>query len=142
AQRQVSIHVEGALPTMIGARGDATQVEQALTNLVVNAIQASPEGGEVTVEACLTRAAPPSDPAGVERVFARVDVRDRGAGIAPEHGPRIFEPFFTTKDVGEGTGLGLSVAYGIARDHGGWIAVDSVPGQGTCFSLFLAAPPG
>jgi len=142
AQRQVSIHVGSALQAPVAVRGDATQVEQALTNLLVNAIQASSAGGEVTVEACMTRAAPPSGSAGIERAYARVDVRDRGAGIASEHGPRIFEPFFTTKDVGEGTGLGLSVAYGIARDHGGWIAVDSVPGQGTCFSLFLAAAPG
>ena len=142
AQRQISIQVGNALQRPVAARGDAAQVEQALTNLVVNAIQASPAGGEVTVEARLTRAAPPSDDGGAERTYARVDVSDRGAGIPSEHGPRIFEPFFTTKDVGEGTGLGLSVAYGIARDHGGWIAVDSVPGQGSCFTLFLAVAPG
>jgi len=142
AQREVAIHVGTILQAAIVARGDATQVEQAITNLVVNAIQASPSGGAVTVEACLTRAIPPAGAAGVERAYARVDVRDQGPGIAPEHGPRIFEPFFTTKDVGEGTGLGLSVAYGIARDHGGWIAVDSVPGQGSRFSLFLPATAG
>jgi len=64
-------------------------------------------------------------------------VRDRGQGIAPEHLPHVFEPFFTTKDIGSGTGLGLSVAYGIASDHGGWIDVASEPGQGSTFALFL-----
>jgi signal transduction histidine kinase len=64
-------------------------------------------------------------------------VRDTGAGIAPEHLQHVFEPFFTTKDVGEGTGLGLAVAYGIIREHGGWIAVESRVGFGTTFSVFL-----
>jgi signal transduction histidine kinase len=62
---------------------------------------------------------------------------DQGAGIALEILPRIFEPFFTTKDVGEGTGLGLSVVYGIVRDHGGLVDVHSAPGQGSRFTAFL-----
>ncbi len=64
-------------------------------------------------------------------------VRDTGGGIAPEHLQHVFEPFFTTKDVGEGTGLGLAVAYGIIREHGGWITVDSRIGRGTAFSVFV-----
>jgi signal transduction histidine kinase len=72
----------------------------------------------------------------------RLRVRDEGHGIAAEHLPRVFEPFFTTKDVGEGTGLGLAVTYGIVREHGGWIAVASDVGRGTTFSVYLPAPEG
>jgi len=68
-----------------------------------------------------------------------VSVHDNGQGIAPEHVPRLFEPFFTTKDIGEGTGLGLSVAHGIVAEHGGWIAVESELGKGSSFRVFL--PP-
>jgi signal transduction histidine kinase len=64
-------------------------------------------------------------------------VRDTGGGISEKHRQRLFEPFFTTKDVGEGTGLGLSVSLGIVREHGGWISVASTPGVGSCFSVFL-----
>jgi signal transduction histidine kinase len=77
---------------------------------------------------------------GPEAEWVRVDVADEGEGIAPDVLHRVFEPFFTTKDVGEGTGLGLSVSYGLIRDHGGWISVSSEPGSGSCFSIFL--PPG
>jgi signal transduction histidine kinase len=76
---------------------------------------------------------------GGEGDYVRLDVVDEGSGIASEVLPHIFEPFFTTKGVGEGTGLGLSVSYGIVRDHGGWIAVDTAPGKGSRFSVFLPA---
>ena len=66
-----------------------------------------------------------------------LSVADTGQGIAPEHLTRIFDPFFTTKEVGEGTGLGLAVSHGIIEHHGGLIEVDSAPGQGTCFRVFL-----
>ena len=141
AQRRVSVHVgEGNAP--VAGRGDAAQVEQALANLVANAIQVSPAGAEVDVDVDLVRTTPPHEIGGPERAFARVSVHDQGQGIVPGNEARIFDPFFTTKDVGEGTGLGLSVAYGIARDHGGWIAVDSQPGHGSRFSLFLPAAAG
>jgi len=68
---------------------------------------------------------------------AVVRVQDHGLGIAPDTWPRIFEPFFTTRDVGVGTGLGLSVVFGIVQDHGGWIAVDTSPGEGTTMSVYL-----
>ena len=69
----------------------------------------------------------------------RLAVVDEGSGIAPENLVRVFEPFFTTKDVGEGTGLGLSVCYGIVEEHGGWIAVDSNLGKGSRFTVYLPA---
>jgi two-component system NtrC family sensor kinase len=116
---------------------DAVQIEQALTNLVVNAIQAMPDGGKVTVLAGRERARPPADHGGAEGDWIVVRVVDHGQGIAAADLAQVFEPFFTTKDVGRGTGLGLSVSYGIARDHGGWIDVESTPGQGACFALFL-----
>jgi len=116
---------------------DAGQIEQTVTNLVVNAVQASPEGGEVDVRVTRERAGPPTDPGDGEAEWIAVRVRDRGQGIAPEHLSHVFEPFFTTKDVGSGTGLGLSVAYGIASDHGGWIDVASKPRHGSTFALFL-----
>jgi signal transduction histidine kinase len=119
------------------ARIDASQIQQALANIVVNAIQALPEGGRLAVRVATERARPPSDPSQPESEWVCITVRDEGPGIAPEHLPRIFEPFFTTKDVGQGTGLGLSVAHGIVTDHGGWLGVESTPGDGTTFRVFL-----
>jgi signal transduction histidine kinase len=124
--RRRSVEVEVELgPAPMSALVNASEIEQVISNLVVNAIQASREGGRVRVRAHRDDAA------------ARIVIEDRGHGIAPEHLPRIFDPFFTTKGVGEGTGLGLSVTYGIVRDHGGAIDVTSEPGQGTCFTVRL-----
>ncbi len=135
-KRGVVLHLDdsgGANVTEI----DAGQIEQAITNLVVNAVQATPGGGRIDVEVTREHAAPPSGSGGSPGEWIAVRVRDQGGGIAPEHLPHIFEPFYTTKDVGSGTGLGLSVAYGIATDHGGWIDVDSRYGRGTTFALML-----
>lgn len=110
----------------------AGRINQVFLNLVTNAIQACSAGGTVTVR---TR---PGVHDGVT-----VEVVDTGSGIAPEHRARLFEPFFTTKPVGQGTGLGLSVSYGIIRDHGGTIEVDSELGHGTIFRVRLPShPPG
>ncbi len=114
------------------AEVDPAQLEQALTNLVVNAVQASSPGGEVVVAADQREVVSPK---GEPRVVACLEVRDHGSGIAPEDLDRIFEPFFTTKDVGEGTGLGLAVAHGIVNDHGGFIRAASDRGNGTTFSI-------
>jgi signal transduction histidine kinase len=104
---------------------DATQIEQVLINLIQNAIQATPSGGRLTV--MLRRAS--------ETIA--IAVQDTGTGISPENMRRIFDPFFTTKPPGEGTGLGLSVSYGIIARHGGQIKVDSEPGKGTTFTILL-----
>jgi signal transduction histidine kinase len=116
---------------------DASLIEQALTNLVVNAIQAMPTGGTITVGLSVAVVSPPADLAQARAEYVCLYVEDQGVGMSPEHLAHVFEPFFTTKDVGEGTGLGLSVAYGIARDHGGWIEAVSDPKKGSRFSIYL-----
>ncbi len=121
----------------VAVEGDPNQLEQVIANLIINSVQAMPNGGPVTVKVTNTRATPPADMRGPEAAYARLDVRDHGPGIPADVLPRVFEPFFTTKSVGDGNGLGLPVAWGILRDHHGWIAVDSKVGDGTTFSLFL-----
>jgi two-component system, NtrC family, sensor kinase len=103
------------------------KIDQLFLNLLLNSIQACAPQGVVKVQ---TRVEP-------DRRGVVIEVRDNGQGIAPDHLPHIFEPFFTTKAVGQGRGLGLSVCYGIVRDHGGVIEVESAPGQGSVFRVRL-----
>jgi signal transduction histidine kinase len=116
--------------------GDERLLSQVFVNLLLNAIDATPPGGTLTVVTC-----PAERPLSAWRVaqgataWLEVQVSDTGAGIAPDDRLRIFDPFFTTKP--NGTGLGLSVAYGIVYDHQGCIDVDSEPGQGACFRVSL-----
>jgi two-component system, NtrC family, sensor kinase len=135
-KRGVKLALEEEQPAL-KAEVDGGQVQQALTNLVVNGIQAMPSGGCLTVRVACANEKPPPEVGGEVGPFAQVVVQDEGPGIPADLIPRVFEPFFTTKDVGEGTGLGLSVAHGIVRDHGGWIAVESELGKGTRFALHL-----
>lgn len=121
-------------------RADRRQLEQVLMNLVVNARDAMPQGGDVTIEAenlnldsTLHR-----DRANVAPgEYVSIKVIDQGAGIARDRLGKIFEPFYTTKKTGEGTGLGLSMVYGIVKQTGGFVFVDTVPGQGTSFQVLL-----
>jgi signal transduction histidine kinase/CheY-like chemotaxis protein len=119
---------------------DQGQVEQVVINLVVNARDAMPEGGTLTIRTGNLTAAAPM-PAVGEMLpagdYARIDIVDTGSGIAPEIIDRIFEPFFSTKPVGAGTGLGLATVYGIVKQSGGHVAIDSKLGAGTTFSIFL-----
>jgi signal transduction histidine kinase len=140
-KRDVDLRLSPGAEEPAIAAVDVAQVEQALANLVVNGIHASRHGGALVVRTERARRKPPAVHGGAEADFVRVSVEDSGDGIAAEHLPHIFEPFFTTKDVGEGTGLGLSVAYGIMEDHGGWIDVESEIGKGSRFSLYFAAAP-
>ncbi len=125
---------------------DPDQISQVLLNLTVNAIEAMPEGGKLTIDGeFLTRPYP--DQTGRQGSFVALTIQDTGVGIAPEHLGRVFDPFFTTKEVGAGTGLGLSVSYGIVQEHGGWIEMQSATGEGTCVRVFLpvaeaSASPG
>jgi signal transduction histidine kinase len=134
-KRGVSVVVAGS-DDGTKANVEVGQLQQVITNLVMNAVQATSAGGRVEVALTSQRARAPEGDA-PEQSCLCLRVKDTGAGIAAEHLPRIFEPFFTTKDIGEGTGLGLAVTYGIVRDHGGWITVDSAAGKGTTFSIFL-----
>ncbi|MGN6109673.1 MAG: sensor histidine kinase [Kofleriaceae bacterium] len=124
--------------------GDALRVEaddgqltQVLTNLVVNAIQATPEGGQVSIAVRPTPPTPPPYVGSAERAWMAIDVRDTGSGMDEVTRSRVFEPFYTTKDIGEGTGLGLSVSWGIVREHGGWIDIASEPAAGSTFTVYL-----
>lgn len=127
-------------PVLGAIKADKRQLEQVIMNLVVNARDAMPEGGEIRIETeAITLDAP------LERNRARVPpgeyvgvrVKDDGVGIPPDKLQKVFEPFFTTKRTGEGTGLGLSTAYGIVKQTGGYIFVDSTPAVGTCFTLLF-----
>jgi PAS domain S-box-containing protein len=118
---------------------DPVQIQQVLMNLCLNARDAMAEGGTLTVE---TANADVPRPPGVdseapEGGFVRVSVSDTGVGMTEEVRTKIFEPFFTTKDVGQGTGLGLAVVYGVARAHGGWVDCSSTPGVGSRFDVYL-----
>ena len=127
-------------PQMI--RADRRQLEQVIVNLVVNARDAMPEGGTIMVE---TRAEYLSEDVVRDRArltpgeYVVIEVRDSGVGIASEGLAKIFEPFYTTKKTGEGTGLGLSTAYGIVKQTGGYIFADSAPGEGAVFTLYFPA---
>ena len=116
---------------------DAGQIEQVLTNLTLNAIQAMPGGGHVQVEVTRRRLTSPDQPDAFARDYVCLAIRDEGTGIAAENTPNLFEPFFTTKSFGEGTGLGLSISYGIVQEHGGYIDVQSKRGSGSCFTVYL-----
>lgn len=109
------------------------KINQVFLNVLLNAVQASQQGGAIEVRTH------PDDAASGGGVI--IEVQDAGCGIKPEHLPHIFDPFFTTKPVGQGTGLGLSVSYGIIRDHGGSIEVESELGRGTLFRIRLPLGP-
>ena len=121
------------------ARGDASKLLQVLTNLTNNAHESMPGGGIVTLAVGSRRATAPADMArDISRDYVYVEVQDEGAGIPTHQMPHIFDTFYTTKQ--GGSGLGLSVSYRIASEHGGWIAAASEPGAGSCFTLFLPQP--
>jgi signal transduction histidine kinase len=118
---------------------DEGQIQQALANLVVNAIHATSSTGEVTIGIDRETVQPPAEHGGPPATYLCLSVSDTGHGMDAETKARVFEPFFTTKGVGEGTGLGLSVTYGIVREHGGWLAIESAQGVGSTFSIYLAS---
>ena len=119
---QIVVDMDENLPIV---NGDPAQLNQVLINVVVNAIQAMPSGGTLTIKTMRTQGR------------ASIIVQDTGPGIEEENQDKIFLPFFTTKEVDEGTGLGLSVVYGIVNEHGGSIEVSSKKGHGSTFDIML-----
>ncbi|HZY42689.1 MAG TPA: ATP-binding protein, partial [Anaerolineae bacterium] len=117
---QVRAQLQPDLPPILGAPDQLTQV---LLNLVINAIEAMPEGGELNLGTT------------IDEGWLHIAVRDTGPGIGPDEAAKIFEPFYTTK--ANGTGLGLAVSYGIIQRHGGRIEVGGAPGRGTTFTIVL-----
>ncbi|MEW6738822.1 MAG: ATP-binding protein [Nitrospirota bacterium] len=113
--------------------GDADRLEQVFRNLIANAIDAMPDGGNIYIDARIPSERPD---------FLLVRIKDEGEGIAEENLHRIFDPFFTTKKLGKGSGLGLSICYGIIKNHGGDITVKSVLNSGTIFSVYLPLRQG
>jgi two-component system NtrC family sensor kinase len=113
-------------PNLPLAYGNAVKLQQIFTNLILNARDAIPEGGRITLFTAST-----------DEDTIVIEIADTGMGIAPENVAKIYDPFYTTKGVGRGTGLGLAVSYGIVQEHSGHIAVESTPGKGTTFRITL-----
>jgi two-component system, cell cycle sensor histidine kinase and response regulator CckA len=138
-----SIELEKNYPANLQTiRGDATQMHQVLLNLCINARDAMPEGGTLTLEAentVLTGDHPDLGTDAEPGPYVVWRITDTGSGIAPENLERIFEPFFSTKGPDQGTGLGLSTAFGIVKGHDGFLRVSSVQGVGSTFSIYLPA---
>jgi nitrogen-specific signal transduction histidine kinase/CheY-like chemotaxis protein len=127
------------LPTV---EGDTGMLEQVLMNLAVNARDAMPKGGSLIINTSLVNVDAEHAKGNSERrigKFVRLAVTDTGTGMEDAIIKRIFEPFFTTKEIGKGTGLGLPTAYGIVKQHQGWLEVDSKVGSGSTFMVYLPA---
>lgn len=138
----IQIHFHAASGSLPVVKADAGMLEQVVMNLVVNARDAMPRGGTITIATSIAQigaadAAP--NPDRKQGCHVCVSVTDTGAGMTPETLSRIFEPFFTTKEPGKGTGLGLATVHGIVAQHGGWVEVESEPGQGSTFRFYLPA---
>jgi CheY-like chemotaxis protein len=127
-------------PQPLAVKSDPGQLDQVIVNVVVNARDALPEGGRISVRTApvlLGAHQPGNEPPAPPGAYAFIAVADTGGGLTPEARAHLFEPFFTTKSLGKGTGLGLATVYGIVKQNGGFIYVDSAPGQGTTVRVYL-----
>lgn len=116
---------------------DGAQIQQVLINLLMNSIQAMPDGGTVSVSLAIELLSSPFSGDQQLEKYLKIGIVDEGEGICKEDLEHIFTPFYTTKTIGTGTGLGLSIAHGIVEEHGGWIDVESNVRNGACFSVYL-----
>jgi PAS domain S-box-containing protein len=126
-----------ALPQI---RADALQIQQVLINLIINASDASPGGGQITISTDVYGLSQRTTFGGnliAPGLYARLSVEDEGVGMPPDIIGRVFDPFFTTKEKGRGTGLGLSIVYGIVKNHNGFIFIESQVGKGSRFDVYL-----
>jgi two-component system, cell cycle sensor histidine kinase and response regulator CckA len=148
-------HLTGMLARLIGEQvtlncryfdnlplieADVCSIEQVILNLAVNARDAMPGGGQLIISTSavgVDREYVSHNPEAIAGDYVCLIVRDTGCGMDETTQNRLFEPFFTTKEVGKGTGMGLATAYGIVKQHNGWIEVDSSPGSGSTFTIFL-----
>jgi PAS domain S-box-containing protein len=136
---RLELHCAENLPPVLA---DQVNLEQVVINLAVNARDAMPRGGPLTIatELVVVDAAHQArHPDALLGTFVKLSVTDQGVGMEPSVQRKIFDPFFTTKAVGQGTGMGLATAYGVVKQHQGWIEVESHPGVGSVFNIFL--PP-
>ncbi len=132
----ISARMDTKIPEFVA---DQSQIEQVILNLCVNARDAMPKGGNLTVSTYLTRGDKLKKrfPEAAHKEYVQISVTDTGTGIEEDIREKIFEPFYTTKDIGKGTGLGLSVVYGVIQSHKGFIDLESEPGKGTTFHVYL-----
>jgi len=138
-EKNIALRVLPA-PQLWPVKADPGQIEQLIMNLAVNSRDAMPEGGELLIQtknAEIGRAHPLLREGVRPGLYATIVVRDNGVGMDLETQAHMFEPFFTTKEPGKGTGLGLAIVYGVVKQMGGWTHVDSKPGQGTTFEIYL-----
>ncbi len=130
-----SLHREEG--TVVTLDVDGSQIQQVLVNLLMNSIQAMPQGGKVDVILSNESISTSRDSEDHQDTYLKVRIEDEGEGICQEDIEDIFTPFFTTKSIGTGTGLGLSIAHGIVDEHNGWIEVEKNVQQGACFTVYL-----
>ena len=137
-----TIELDSLLDPALGrVKADPAQIEQIILNLAVNARDAMPHGGRLTIETGnvdFDDAFVERHPGAADGPHAMLSVRDTGSGMSPEVQAHLFEPFFTTKGVGKGTGLGLATVYGIVKQHGGYIRIETAPGAGTVIRIYLS----
>jgi signal transduction histidine kinase len=134
-KQNVTLELRHTEKIQLVLRMDANQIQQVLINLIMNSIQAMPTGGSIIVDVSI------KDPDSLNTLhtkhYLNIKISDDGDGISDENIVQIFDPFFSTKKVGEGTGLGLPIAQGIIEEHSGWLEVESIPGKGTTFHVYL-----
>lgn len=137
SKQRVSFKLKQTEDTEVVLRADFAQLQQVLVNLLMNSVQAMPEGGKVDVSLANVMLSTMTSDDRIQQKYMQLRIQDEGEGICKENLEHVFTPFFTTKTIGTGTGLGLSIAHGIVEEHGGWIDIESSLQSGACFTIYL-----